>query len=416
MSEQSGGNGQMDPAAWSQAMARIAEQSQRHAEDDAEDDDLQDDADQAAAVAALDRFAGEYGRGQGLLQRLFAKGESGGGGGVYLWGGVGRGKSLMMDAFFKVSRHRRKRRVHERAEQRTEQRASRAGGDRAATTARDSERVDGSGRFRARGRSRAARAAGRALVSSHARVRNWGAKTNVALIFASIAAVLVVAALVTAFIIDPPALGWVGFAIASAVVLGLGAAATLLLPRMRVSAPTPAAATDRERRRLLVVADAYCSEAGLSNEIQARLEGAVAVHLVVPVRVSHLHFLANDEAEERRDAKETMLIVVGLLERRGISATGSVGSDKPLESMTDALGVFPATHVLLATPPEEESYWLERDLLAKARPLTKLPITQAIVASGEPAASTGRQPAPATAERSISVERPSPADGKERTS
>ena len=32
--------------------------------------------------------------------------------GVYIWGGVGRGKSLMMDAFFKVSRHRRKRRLH----------------------------------------------------------------------------------------------------------------------------------------------------------------------------------------------------------------------------------------------------------------------------------------------------------------
>jgi cell division protein ZapE len=32
--------------------------------------------------------------------------------GMYIWGGVGRGKSLMMDAFFKVCRHRRKRRVH----------------------------------------------------------------------------------------------------------------------------------------------------------------------------------------------------------------------------------------------------------------------------------------------------------------
>lgn len=32
--------------------------------------------------------------------------------GMYIWGGVGRGKSLMMDAFFRCSRHRRKRRVH----------------------------------------------------------------------------------------------------------------------------------------------------------------------------------------------------------------------------------------------------------------------------------------------------------------
>jgi hypothetical protein len=60
-------------------------------------------------------------------------------------------------------------------------------------------------------------------------------------------------------------------------------------------------------------------------------------------------------------------------------ATGSVGSDKPLESMTDALGSFPATHVLLATPPEEDSYWLERDLLAKARSLTWIPVTQVVV-------------------------------------
>ena len=228
-------------------------------------------------------------------------------------------------------------------------------------------------------------------------VRAWGARTNVALIFASIAAVLGAAALVTAFVVDPPPLGWIGFAIASAIVVGLAAAATLLVPRIRVSAPRPAVAVDAERR-LLVVADASCNADALSNEIEARLEDRVAVHLVVPVRVSHLHFLANDEAEERRDAEKTMLIVVGLLERRDISATGAVGSDKPLESMTDALAAFPATHVLLATPPVKEAYWLERDLLAKARALTKLPITHATVASDEPTASTARQPEPAALE------------------
>ena len=236
-------------------------------------------------------------------------------------------------------------------------------------------------------------------MNARPRLRNWGAKANVAFIFTSLAAVLVVAAFVTAFVIDPPALGWVGFAIVCAVVAGLGAVATLALPRLRVSAPKPATAGDADRR-LLVVADASCSAGGLCNEIKARLDGAVAVHLVVPVRVSHLHFLTNDEAEEQREAEQTVLIVVGLLRQREISAIGSVGSDKPLESMTDALRTFPATHVLLATPPAEESYWLERDLLVKARALTELPITQAIVAFDPLQQLTGQQPAPAGAARS----------------
>jgi hypothetical protein len=228
---------------------------------------------------------------------------------------------------------------------------------------------------------------------------NWGAKTNVALIFAPIVVLLVVAGLFTAFIVDPPALGWVGFAIVSAAVVGLAAVATVLVPRMRLSAQRPAVATD-PNRRLLVVADADCSEATLCEAIQARLDGAVSVHLVVPVRVSHLHFLANDESEEQRDAEQTMLVTVGLLRRRGIATTGSVGTDKPLESMTDALVAYPATHVLLATPPKEESYWLERDLLAKARALIELPITRAIVTSAQRAVSTRREhPSAAADER-----------------
>ncbi|MEJ7784062.1 MAG: hypothetical protein WKF96_04595 [Solirubrobacteraceae bacterium] len=161
--------------------------------------------------------------------------------------------------------------------------------------------------------------------------------------------------------------------------------ATLAVPRLRVSAQEPAVAHDQERR-LLVVADADCGEAALCDEIQARLDGAVAVHLVVPVRVSHLQFLANDELKEEGDAERSVLISVGLLQRRGISATGSVGTDKPLESMTDALGSFPATHVLLAIPPEGESYWLERGLLVKARALTEAAVTQVVVPPTAPVA------------------------------
>jgi hypothetical protein len=206
-----------------------------------------------------------------------------------------------------------------------------------------------------------------------------GAK-SLALILASIGMALVGYALIVAFVIQPPALAWLGFAIMSIVLLGLGALAPIAFELTRVSAQRPAATVDREQR-LLVIADPACDERALCKEISARIHGVVALHLVVPVRVAPLHFLTDDESREWREARQSMLTSVRLLQLCGLSATGSVGSDKPLESMTDALGSFPAAHVLLATPPAEGSYWLERDLLARARALTTVPVTQVVVSS-----------------------------------
>jgi hypothetical protein len=100
---------------------------------------------------------------------------------------------------------------------------------------------------------------------------------------------------------------------------------------------------------------------------------------VVPVRVSHLHYLTNDESDESCVAEKRVRLAVGLLRKRGVSVTGEVGSDDPLESMTDALASFPATRVLLATSTEQDSYWMERGLLAKARTLTPLEVSQVVV-------------------------------------
>jgi cell division protein ZapE len=72
--------------------------------------ELKPDPDQQRAVAALDRFVGDSGRSRGFLDRLFAKGERAGG--VYLWGGVGRGKSMLLDLSFEAHRAKAKRRVH----------------------------------------------------------------------------------------------------------------------------------------------------------------------------------------------------------------------------------------------------------------------------------------------------------------
>jgi cell division protein ZapE len=73
--------------------------------------ELKPDPAQARAVAALDRLAGTIGNGGGLFTRLFGP-KSDGPAGVYLWGGVGRGKSMLMDLTFAHIDIDPKRRVH----------------------------------------------------------------------------------------------------------------------------------------------------------------------------------------------------------------------------------------------------------------------------------------------------------------
>jgi cell division protein ZapE len=70
--------------------------------------ELKPDPAQAAAVAALDRLAAPE---TGLLARLFKQGREAPSG-VYLWGGVGRGKSMLMDLAFETLPIAPKRRVH----------------------------------------------------------------------------------------------------------------------------------------------------------------------------------------------------------------------------------------------------------------------------------------------------------------
>src|SRR5260221_5430209 len=72
--------------------------------------ELKPDEAQSRAVAALDRLAGSLGD-RSFFSRLFGS-PSDGPAGVYLWGGVGRGKSMLMDLAFEQIAIEPKRRVH----------------------------------------------------------------------------------------------------------------------------------------------------------------------------------------------------------------------------------------------------------------------------------------------------------------
>ena len=71
--------------------------------------ELRPDADQAAAAARLDALAAElaHPRTTGLFRKRAIPAR-----GVYLWGDVGRGKSMLMDLFFRHADIAAKRRVH----------------------------------------------------------------------------------------------------------------------------------------------------------------------------------------------------------------------------------------------------------------------------------------------------------------
>jgi hypothetical protein len=140
-------------------------------------------------------------------------------------------------------------------------------------------------------------------------VRGLIAKTGTAMLLATTGAVLLGTAMLVVFLLRPPLLGWVGFAVVCAIAIGLASFSAVISPRLRVSAQRPASALDAEKR-LLVVADEHCGSPALWRSIDARLGGAVAVRLVVPVRVSHRHFLTNDEASESRDADDRVRLAV----------------------------------------------------------------------------------------------------------
>ncbi len=72
--------------------------------------ELKSDPDQQAAVAAIDRFAAKLANSDRLIKRLLGTAKPPGG--LYLWGGVGRGKSMLMDLAFDTIDIEPKRRTH----------------------------------------------------------------------------------------------------------------------------------------------------------------------------------------------------------------------------------------------------------------------------------------------------------------
>lgn len=196
-----------------------------------------------------------------------------------------------------------------------------------------------------------------------------------------------------------PPLGWVGFAIASTIVLAASVVLAVFLVRSSRAAGSEA---PREGptgtpgvHRVLLVADEGCSGEPLCRRLTAWLEDRrTEVLVVAPALVSGFHYLDSDVDAARRAAQVRLDETVGALRLAGIGARGEVGSESPLEAIADALAVFAADAIVVATPPPERSNWLEQGVVERAQELYEQPVTHLVVATPlrRAAEATGLEP------------------------
>jgi hypothetical protein len=180
---------------------------------------------------------------------------------------------------------------------------------------------------------------------------------------------LAVLLLLGLFVVHPPTLGWIGLGVVATIVVIVAMAASRLLSRARVNAvrlhPHPGSVY-----RLLLVVERTPLRWQLRAGVHVRVDGRQhEVLAVAPVSVSPLHFVTQDEGENRALAERRLARTLELLHELGVSAEGVVGADDPLQAVGDALARFPADEILIVDGADSRRGWLERGFEQKLRDL-----------------------------------------------
>ena len=119
------------------------------------------------------------------------------------------------------------------------------------------------------------------------------------------------------------------------------------------------------RRRILFVAnETLASDAAVDLVDRQALDADVLV--VAPALQGRLAFWTSAADASRRAAEERLARCLASLRAAGVAAEGLVGDVDPLLAIEDALRLFPADEIVIATHPEGRSNWLARNLVRRA--------------------------------------------------
>jgi GABA permease len=132
--------------------------------------------------------------------------------------------------------------------------------------------------------------------------------------------------------------------------------------------------------RLLVIANETAPDDELRDVVAARAAGRdTEVMVIAPALAGRLAFWTSDDGRARREARQRVTRCLSALRAAGLTADGAVGDASPLLAIGDALRVFDADEVLIATHPPGDSNWLERGVVSRARARFSLPIHHLVV-------------------------------------
>jgi hypothetical protein len=131
-------------------------------------------------------------------------------------------------------------------------------------------------------------------------------------------------------------------------------------------------------RRVLVIANESVEAKILHDTVVAQAH-ATEVLVVAPALNTRVRHWLSDEDPARRAAAARLARSASTLARAGVRVDGWVGDADPITAIADALAVFTADEILIATQPEERSNWLAHDLISRACARFSLPVLHLVV-------------------------------------
>ena len=137
--------------------------------------------------------------------------------------------------------------------------------------------------------------------------------------------------------------------------------------------------TQPRTRRILVIANETLGGAALHEAVTASARDGGKVLVVTPALNERLRHWLSDSDEARRRASERLLACLAALESADVDAEGMIGDADPQQAALDALALFPADEIVVATHPEGRSNWLARGLVERLCETCDLPVLHVTV-------------------------------------